>query len=138
MKAATESTIAKKTDVEKKAEKEKQRAELEAMRQREAAAAKARRAEDAARQQSNKANIVAQYGQYNEVSESESDSSESLVEDWEIWGDPREARTLILHDASWCRTCFQPHIQFMMYMHAHVHQKSRHCDFVHLSGSVCV
>jgi hypothetical protein len=96
MKAAAESTIAKKSDAEKKAEKEKQRAELEALKQQAVAAERARKAEEAARQRTNKANIVAQYGQYDEVSESESDSAESTVEDWELWGDPREVRTLLL------------------------------------------
>lgn len=95
MKAATESTLAKKSDAELKAEKEKQRAELEALRQRSAAATKAQKAEEAARQQTNKANIVAQYGQYDEVSESESESG-GAVEDWELWGDPREVRALAL------------------------------------------
>ena len=90
MKAATESTVAKKSEAEKKLEKEKQKAELEALRQRSAAAAKAKKAEEAARQQKDKANIVAQYGQYDEISESESESTASVVEDWEIWGDPRE------------------------------------------------
>lgn len=90
MKAATESTVAKKSEDEKKLEKEKQKAELEALRQRSAAAAKAKKAEEAARQQKDKANIVAQYGQYDEISESESESATSVVEDWEIWGDPRE------------------------------------------------
>ena len=90
MKAATESTVAKKSDAEKKAEKENQRAELEALKLRSAVAAKAKKAEEAARQQTNKANIVAQYGQYDEVGDSESEGGQSAVEDWEIWGDPRE------------------------------------------------
>ena len=90
MKAAAQSSVAKKSEAEKKAEREKQRSELEALKQRSAAAAKAKKAEEAARQQTNKANIVAQYGQYDEVSDSESDSGRSAVEDWELWGDPRE------------------------------------------------
>jgi hypothetical protein len=60
------------------------------------------------RQQASDSNIAAQYGQYDEsVSESESDSAESTVEDWELWGDPREVRTLLFRAVANCKKKIQ-------------------------------
>lgn len=80
-----------KTAEELEQERHANEKELQALAERNAAAAARRREEEAHHAQVNKAAILAKYaGSSDGLPESGSDGAESEVEDWELWGDPRE------------------------------------------------
>lgn len=75
-------------------EREAQQRELQALKERTAAATARRKAEEAEHAQANKAAILAKYaGSSDGWEESASEGAQSEVEDWELWGDPREVRS---------------------------------------------
>lgn len=82
-----------KSPEELKREREEQQRELKALAERSAAAAARRKEEEAEHAEANKAAILAKYaGSSDGWEETLSDVPEAEVEDWELWGDPREVR----------------------------------------------
>lgn len=85
-----------KSAAEVEQERRAQQREIKAHAERSAAVAARRRAEEAQHAEANKAAILAKYaGSSDGWEESASEGGESEVEDWELWGDPREVCTCL-------------------------------------------